>query len=570
MPAPRPVTKPAAATPAPTPILTPEQEAQLAANVDAAAGSFASTASADLAVGDTGTGKSSLIGTYALEIFRATGKKTRLYSFDSGGYGALITALVTKGIIEVWRVKSRDPDGTRGMALGTCHLAALGCWPITRDPKTGDSPLGVALVAPTITWLVGKDAAGNIKGRWLQEASIPPELRSSIKTERVREITPGFEEVGGVAFDGLTSMSAYSMEELNTRAGNNELGGVQGNMKPINSGGIQFGVAGMGGIGFVQNRVRSWASAMATIPNLVRQPLVTALKARGDEKGMPIYGPQVEGKAVTHAIPSWFGNCLGLEAVPTRDHDGNPSVEYRIYLQPYALGDDPTVNKCKNRGNDPSLPTYISDPPGASLENKQLYSVWGMQTIYRLLDAAVGKNSSMIDELLGGRAVPGLTSGQLPATAVAAAQGSATGTVGKPAGVGGRPAPPPPPPASRKPGAKPAAVQVAQQLAAGAPSPAPAQPAQQVEAVAFPAPVPPAEEPASLPPADSQPAPVTTGTAPAQAAGGVPPALVPNSPPPPPAVAVARMAGSPPPGGHAATKAPVAIRKGPPPPPVKR
>lgn len=520
--------------------LTPAEEAALAATVEATEGAFTETAAADLAVADTKAGKTTLIGTMALDIFRQTGKITRLYVYDSGGFGALVAALIAKGIIEVWRVKSRDPDGSLGLAVGTAHLACLGCWPLTRDPKSGISPEGVALIAPSCTFFEGFDAGGALRGTWRGQDQIPPEAKASLRIERVRRATPGFENVGGIGVDGFTSMSAYAMEDLNYRAARNELGGEKGNMNTVRSSGMEFGVAGRGGVGFIQNRARNWASALATIEGLVRPPLVTALKDRGEDNSMPIYGPKIEGRAQIAVIPSWFGNCYGLESIPTRDAQGKARVEYRLYLQPYAL-DDGVVNKVGNRGNDPTLPLYITDPEGATLENGQLYSVWGMHTVYKLLDQAVDKNAQRADAMLGGRKAPGLGDGKLPESSSVAAIGTASVTVGRPAARSGRPAPPPPP-----------AGKVAQ-VKAEAPK---------VEVVT------PAVGVVTTPPATAaapvQPAPIQAE----------PPAPTAPTTPAPPAAPAPRPVGGPPVGGMAATKAPLGIppqRKGPPPlPPPRR
>ena len=78
--------------------------------------------SATLIFGDTGTGKSALAGTLAEYIFEKFGKITLYYSVDGGGFPTNVEALVNKGIIWLWKLRSR------GLAFETCARAAQGYW----------------------------------------------------------------------------------------------------------------------------------------------------------------------------------------------------------------------------------------------------------------------------------------------------------------------------------------------------------------------------------------------------------------------------------------------------------
>src|SRR3970040_884373 len=88
-------------------------------------------------VGDTGTGKTTLLVTLAEYVYQKYGKVTRYYSIDPGGFGDLMYSLIVKGIVEVWRMRTRDVDGQLAMPTGTCALASRGYWPVERDPLTG-------------------------------------------------------------------------------------------------------------------------------------------------------------------------------------------------------------------------------------------------------------------------------------------------------------------------------------------------------------------------------------------------------------------------------------------------
>ncbi len=58
--------------------------------------------SATLIFGDTGTGKSSLLATYAEYVWEKFNKITLLYTTDGGGYPTNVEALIHKGIIWVF------------------------------------------------------------------------------------------------------------------------------------------------------------------------------------------------------------------------------------------------------------------------------------------------------------------------------------------------------------------------------------------------------------------------------------------------------------------------------------
>jgi hypothetical protein len=65
--------------------------------------------------------------------------------------------------------------------------------------------------------------------------------------------------------------------------------------------------------GFTQFEAYDWVQAANSLP--VARVMWTSLEYAGEEEDTrnPIRGPQVIGKAVTNAVPQWFGDCIHME-----------------------------------------------------------------------------------------------------------------------------------------------------------------------------------------------------------------------------------------------------------------
>jgi ABC-type branched-subunit amino acid transport system ATPase component len=79
-------------------------------------------------VGDTGAGKTTLLATLAAWVWKNYGKVSLYYSFDPGGWGDQMQALIDRGIVWVVQPKGIDPQGDLGLALGAASLCAKGYW----------------------------------------------------------------------------------------------------------------------------------------------------------------------------------------------------------------------------------------------------------------------------------------------------------------------------------------------------------------------------------------------------------------------------------------------------------
>lgn len=375
--------------------------------------------SATLVYGDTGTGKTTLMATYFEWVYSKYKKKSRYYSGDLGGFGDLMLGLQAAGIVEVCRFPSIDPDGTGGLPIGVCAKITQGWWPEEGawDPETGLCQRGATLVAPAQTWWLMICKNGHVAKKAMTQtlliATPCPTCKALTNKESCKEIkkeviaTAGFEDIGAVGYDSLTSMSEWCMTDLNYRAGQGTLGGMKGNINTIVSAGQTFGTGGMAAVGFAQNRVPDWPRNAVNIPGLVVPPIFTALekKVTDSETKLPIYGPQVAGSAKTSEVPSYFGNCW-----PTAKVVGEDQKEtHRLYLTGYRNPGDATPHAGKSRVSPGSLPEYLEDPPGATTENGKSFSLFNLGYVFDLLETAQKKEAERIKEKY--KDAPGLKKG---------------------------------------------------------------------------------------------------------------------------------------------------------------
>src|SRR5262249_54062022 len=126
--------------------------------------------------------------------------------------------------------------------------------------------------------------------------------------------TKGFELVGGVMFDGLTSMCNVVMEHMDHARGAGQIGGE----KPAFGGVVQSGSVKLGGnnradVGFGQSRALQLVNNALSIPHLVEGPIFTALSMEAtDEGGLSIVGAKLPGRAATDEASAWFGNVFEM------------------------------------------------------------------------------------------------------------------------------------------------------------------------------------------------------------------------------------------------------------------
>lgn len=363
------------------------------------------TNAATLIYGDTGTGKTTLLATYFEWVWQRYGKKSRYYAGDLGGFGDKMQGLADAGIVEVCRFASIDPDATRGLPIGVCAKITQGYWPAEGqwDPESGLCEVGAELVAPATVFYSMKCKNGHV----VKKANSPALLTATacptckvmttketcLSVDKETTINPGFEDVGCVGYDSLTSMGEWMMADLNFRAGNGTLGGMKGNINTVISAGLTFGTGGMAAVGFAQNRIPDCPRNAVNIPGLVVPPIFTALekKAADSDSKLPVYGPQVPGSAKTSDVPSYFGNCW----ITTKVQEEGREI-HRLYLQGYRSPQDQIPHLGKSRVSPGALPEYVEDEPDATVENGKSFSKFNLGYVFTLLEKATQEEHARI------------------------------------------------------------------------------------------------------------------------------------------------------------------------------
>lgn len=351
--------------------------------------------SATLLVGPTTTGKTSLIATFADWVWRKHKKVTLYYLCDGGGYGSQLEALIDRGIVWVWKMR------TRGEAFETCARATKGYWPAEIiNTNTGESTRGCKLLPPTTTSFKLYCPCGNlvttspIKGPLTRKTLCTNQSCKKLvdittpgsKVEESTFRTPGMESVGAVAYDGLSSMQEWIMGSMSDMTAQGQLKGEGSNLGGvIISGEEKIGGNNRSHYGFAQSRGERWILETTAIPGLVAPPIWTALEEKSTDKETKIveYGPKLAGSAKTSIAPQWVGNCLGTQVY----QDPKRRNIWRLNLTEYRDPVDNIPHLCKNRAMPGMLPDYLEDTydEDGGIER---FSNFNLGTFFDLLDAA--------------------------------------------------------------------------------------------------------------------------------------------------------------------------------------
>ncbi len=321
---------------------------------------------ATMVMGDSGSGKSSLLATLAEWGWKKHKKVSLLYSTDGGGFPSKLDALIRAGIVRVWKLR------TRGEAFESCSRACQGYWPVEfTDPLAGETPPGVKLVPSIVTTYTlhcGKceaEVAKRPNRREFTNVQICPSCqgRVNLKTGYVEEdtvVSKFFENVGIVMYDGLTSMNDWIMGDMADKTAKGQLRGESA-MGVLVSGDMSFGSSTRNHYGFAQVRSAQWLQDATNIQGLVIGPVFTARKQRAVDANSQIrvYGPQIAGQAKTSDVPAWVGNCLGA----TNLIDEKGRKEWRLYLTEYREPNDDILHLCKTRAAPGTMPDFLSDGP---------------------------------------------------------------------------------------------------------------------------------------------------------------------------------------------------------------
>lgn len=471
---------------------------------------------ASLIIGVSGSGKTSLLETYAMYLWETHRMILLLYSWDGGAIPTQLQRRMKQGLIRFFRARTRSAEG---LGLETLYLATKGYWPKTINPETGEVSPAVEMIAPVTTQYTLTCPAGHLLKAVPFASLIVPTFCPTCKVQvTVPQMTiaetvkraKGFEQVGGVAYDGLTAMCGLVLDEMDRMRGHGHIGGE----KPafggaVVSGGQKFGGNNRADFGFAQTRANQFVNNSLSIPYLVEGPVFTALSAEVEESNLTVVGPKLAGSALIDVASAWFGNVLETAKVPN-----DQGVEcHTLYTLPF-VDRQGRRHLLKSSASPGAMQHPLVDPPEAP------FSRFNLGVVFQLLDQDLARQ--MGDE---GVLVPAPESYGEPATVEQPAIPAA------PAVTSGRAAAP------------------------GAPAQAPAAPAVQGNTITG---------NVAVPITVSTPAPVTPppATATARPRPTPAPAPAPAAPvtPPPPAAAAPPVAAS--------TEAPVVVKPNVAPPPV--
>lgn len=361
------------------------------------------TNSSMLIMGPTGSGKSSLLGTGMEYVWETFQMLTHFVTVDGGGFPTKIQGLIQKGICIPWRARTRDlPDGS--LSFETCLRAAQGWWPKRLNHLTGECPPGVALVPPITEryemYCPNRHLVKVVPFQSLLTPAMCPTCKTHTTKENMQVLktagqTKGFEQVGAVMFDGMTSMLSWMLSDMGQRAGRLELKGEEGAIGgKIISGDLKLGGNTRSHVGFAQTRAEELVLNSLSIPGLVIPPIFTALTMEStDEGGLSIRGPKLAGRARTDEGPSWFGNCVETGVVKT-DKDER---QYRLYLSEYTDSEG-VRHLCKHRGAPGTMPPLLEDPPIAGAEAETAFTGFNLGIFIQLLDKALEQTLKDMDQ----------------------------------------------------------------------------------------------------------------------------------------------------------------------------
>jgi energy-coupling factor transporter ATP-binding protein EcfA2 len=360
------------------------------------------TSASMLIYGDSGAGKTTQLTIAALWVAKRYGKRSLYFGLDEGGHPDLMQELIDRGIVRICRLRTMDPSGKLKLAAGVMQYASLGYWP-ERVAKDG-TVLSTKMISGTSSvWILLCPAGHEVqRGETKQELKPAKCPTCAVLVEhgngRVREERRQIrhlEGVGAVFYDSITGGCDWCKDEQDAMAAAGLLGGGDGGRgggkTTIISGpqgsAVTFGNSGWGGYGFVQARVRAWATAAATIPGLVIPPIWTARAMRvTPENQRPEVGPALIGQAQTKNAPAWYGNTLNAAVV---------EGEHRLYLREWVEpdGKDGTVHKCKVRTLPDTMPDYLSDKEG-----QRRFEGCSVATFFDMVIAARAAASAYVDE----------------------------------------------------------------------------------------------------------------------------------------------------------------------------
>jgi|WetSurMetagenome_2_1015567.scaffolds.fasta_scaffold11627_6 hypothetical protein len=259
-----------------------------------------------LVYGVSGAGKTTQIQELAKHVHKKLGKVVRLASCSGGGWTSIQPA-IDAGIVIPTYIRARK------FPVETMDKISKGYWP--EHPDDPESPL------------------------------LPIEKQANWK------------DVGGVANDSMTEGCEWMMSHINSQeaAGKIKISNQSANFK---DGETNYGTPSMAHYGNVQSRIADFVAQSKALRGVYVLWTALELKSTDDNSRLPLYGPDVVGKAKTATACAWFDNTLHMYLTGAGGLKQGPVVR-RLYLTNHFESDSiPFI--AKNRGHYYApLPEYL-------------------------------------------------------------------------------------------------------------------------------------------------------------------------------------------------------------------
>lgn len=256
-----------------------------------------------LLYGRTRAGKSTQIGELAEHVHKTTGKITRLYSADRGGFDPILPHMEL-GIIQVVSKAETDP------------------------------------------WIfLNKAVRGYVRqsGKWVLDAK-------------------DNERIGLWAFESMTAFSDDLMASMARKAGENvNIGGGANISFTVSGDGESLKVSGsnMAHYGVCQTRITEEVWESQKLPGEYVLWTASASKDEDREGGGKVIGPAVAGKALTAEVPRWFNLTFRIDCVPAQQGKGEKHILYLGNSIDMGAGNAVSLGNTRTALDAPELPTTI-------------------------------------------------------------------------------------------------------------------------------------------------------------------------------------------------------------------
>ena len=301
--------------------------------------------------GSSGSCKTSALATFVTGMYRATGKKARLYNVDGGV--ASIQHLIDAGLCSHWEL------GNHPHPFEAVVDASRGYWPLdVKDPRSPLEP-------PTLTRWIAECAVDQTRAYDSDKPATTtvscPKCRAIIPVRERQCYNPRnkLDDIGVILYEGLTGFSERLLDSMTDKLaiGDGKIGGdiaVKFKDGRENIGGLTQSAYGV-----AQRRAKTAVEASRLLP--VPWVIWTAHKDRGtdDMKRVPVFGPKLAGHAATDDAPRWFSLTFSATNWPMQ----NGSVEKRLYISNYYESFNATTKDVEHICNTRIPPSVLDGVP---------------------------------------------------------------------------------------------------------------------------------------------------------------------------------------------------------------